>query len=64
MGRPKKRSPKNLGVLKKRSSKKFGDICPKNNDFRHMLEIYRLEQSFFRSKKAKKLVFRSIKAKK
>ena len=73
---PKKRSPRNLGCLKKecgekilwmtknkkRSSKKFGDICPKNNDFRHIPEIYRLEQSFLRSKKAKKLVFRSINA--
>ena len=52
------------GWLKKRSSKKFGDMCPKNNDFRHISEIYRLKQSFFRSKKAKKLVFRSINAKK
>ena len=46
------------------SAKKFGDIWPKNKDFRHISEIYRLEQSFFRSKKAKKLVFRSINAKK
>ena len=38
---------KNWGSVKKRSSKKFGDIWPKNNDFRHMSEIYRLEQSFF-----------------
>ena len=38
-------------------------MWPKNNDFRHISEIYRLEQSFFRSKKAKKLVFRSINAK-
>ena len=64
-GRLKKGRQKILGVpfLKKRSSKKFGDICPKSNNFRHISEIYRLEQSFFRSKKAKKLVFRSINAK-
>ena len=55
---------KNLGINKKRSSKKFGDIWPKNNDFKHISEIYRLEQPFFRSRKAKKLVFRSINAKK
>ena len=35
------------GYLKKRSSKKFGDICPKNNDFRHISEIYRLQQPSF-----------------
>ena len=45
---------KNLGVSKKkRSSKKFGGIWPKNDDFRHISEVYRLEQSFFRSKKSK-----------
>ena len=48
-----KKGQKNLGVLKKRS-KKFGDMWPKNNDFRHISEKYRLEQSFFRSKKSKK----------
>ena len=52
------------GSLKKRSSTKFRDIRSKNNNFRHILEIYRLEQSSFWSKKAKKLVFRSINAKK
>ena len=52
------------GSLKKSSSKKFGEMWPKNNDFRHISEKYRLEQSFLRSKKAKKLVFRSINAKK
>ena len=30
----------------------------KKGDFRHTLEIYELEQSFFRSKKSKKQVFR------
>ena len=57
---------KNLGVPKKkeRLSKKFGNMWPKNNVFRHILAKYRLEQSFFRSKTAKKLVFRSINAKK
>ena len=46
-----------LGSLKKGSSKKFGGIWPKNNDFRHISEISRLEQSFFRPKKAKKISF-------
>ena len=64
LGVPKKVIKKIWGFLKKRSSTKFGDMWPKNNDFRHILEKYRLEQSFFRSKKAKKLVFRSINAKK
>ena len=31
----------------------------KKGDFRHISEIYGLEQSFFRSKKSKKQVFRS-----
>ena len=31
----------------------------KKGDFRHILEIYGLEQSFFRSKKFKKQVFRA-----
>ena len=60
----KKGRQKILGMPKKKVVKKFGDMCPKNNDFKHMSEIYRLEQSFFRSKKAKKLVFRSINPKK
>ena len=53
-----------LGIPKKRSSKKFGGMWPKSNDFRHISEKDRLEQSFFRFKKAKKFDFRSINAKK
>ena len=39
--------------------KKFWEIWPKKGDFRHTLEIYELEQSFFKSKKSKEQVFRS-----
>ena len=54
MSIPKKDRLKNLGIPKKRSTEKFGDKGPKNNDFRHISGIYRLEQSFFRSLNAKK----------
>ena len=60
----KKGRQKILGCLKKSLSKKFRKEYPKKNDFRHISEIYRIEQPFFRSKKAKKLVFRSMNAKK
>ena len=36
----------------------WGNIA-KKGDFGHILEIYGIEQSFFRSKKSKKQVFRS-----
>ena len=44
---------KNWGFLKKRSSTKFRDMWPKNNNFRHISEKYRLEQSFLGLKRLK-----------
>ena len=43
-----------MGTLKKKIDKKFGHKGLKNNDFRHISEIYRLEQTVFRSINAKK----------
>ena len=37
---------KNLGIPKKGRQKIFVEMWPKNNDFRHISEKYRLEQSF------------------
>ena len=35
-----------MRIPKKKVDKKFGDKGPKNKYFRHISEIYRLEQSF------------------
>ena len=40
------------GVSKKKVDKNLGAYGQKNDDFRHISQIYRLEQSFFRSKKS------------
>ena len=42
-----------MRIAKKKSTKKFGDKGPKNYDFRHISEIYRLEQSFLGLKRLK-----------
>ena len=42
------------GLLKKKVVKKIWGNMAKKGDFRHISEIYGLEQSFFRSKKSKK----------